>query len=160
MKSTRVIGAAIATSVVGLFLWLQPGSETFLVPQGYSGPVVVFYAHPQGVRAEGRWGARVYRIPSSGLLLLKDSVPGGHPVMEWAFVAPDGTRTPILPEDDVHPDFSITDPRLRMLQTHSTDGGTYRWIQAQVGRPSDPDSFGTPPHFIVDPIVQALDERH
>jgi len=159
MKSRVLIGAAVAAGLVGLSLWFRPGSETFLIPQGYSGPVVVFYSHPEGIRAEGSWGARIYRIPPSGVLLLKDSVPRGSPVMQWAFVAPDGTRTPIVPEDDVHPDFSISEPRVRMLQTHSAGDGSYRWVQAQVGRPSDPASFGTPPHFIVDPIVEALDKR-
>jgi hypothetical protein len=142
--------------VAGGFLWCRPGGEAFELPEGFTGPVVVFFSHPRGTSPGGRFGTQIYRIPASGVLLLKTDPPSGIQLQSWSYVGRDGKRTPIASEDDTRPDFSVAEPRVRMTSMNAQDG-TFHWIQAQIGRPNDISSFGTPPHFLVDPIIEELE---
>jgi hypothetical protein len=154
MRARTAIIAGLAL-VVGGFLWCRPGGQLFEIPEGYTGPVVVFFSHPRGTSPDGHFGTEIYRIPPNGVLLLKTAPPSGIQRQSWAYVGRDGKRTSIASEDDTSPDFSIAEPRVRMASM-TTQDGTFHWIQAQIGRPNDIDSFGPPPHFLVDPIIDDL----
>lgn len=147
-------GLALGTA---FFFWLRPGRSVFEVSKGYEGPVVVFYEHPDGVDTPWNWGDHLYRIPQSGVLLVKNPRPARFQITEWLYVDNQGASTEIPLEDDSHPDYTIEYPVVR--QQRFTSGDHYSHTEAQIGRPSDIDSFGTPPHFLVDDIIDRLSKR-
>lgn len=150
-KRRWLIGVAVISAVI--FFWLRPGREVFKIPAGYKGPVVVFFNHSGGRQLPWDWGRRTYDIPRSGLLILKDDVATGTQVVEWVYVDAKGKAVESIPEnDDAHPDLSATTVRVRSQRTHSA--GDLAWFEAQIGIPAHPDSFGTPPHFLADEVIQ------
>lgn len=152
----RYVLAGLALIVVVGFVLCRPGKERFEIAQGYVGPVVVFFSHPQGGSGRTDWGTHVYEIPKNGLLLLKSPAPAGFQAMEWFYMAPDGTRTRIPMADDARPDPSVHDPRVVSFAVFTKDDGRFTWIQANIGRPSDANSFGTPAHFVADGVLDGL----
>jgi hypothetical protein len=131
-------------------VWCHPGSERFELPDGFMGPVVVYFGHPRGTKSRRNWATLVYRIGKDGILFVKDPAPKGLSLVDWCYVSPDGKLTSIPSEDNVHPDFSIRSPRVRGVEHHG------EWVQAQIGRPSDIDSFGENPHYLVSRIQADL----
>lgn len=148
MKKYAAI-TALTVAVIG-WLWFRMAPERYEIPAGYMGPVVVFFGHPDGVRAARDWRTIVYRVPANGILLIKDTMASGFTATEWVYRAADGELTPL---QRVGPTTG-TQVGLSDVQTHSK--GHAEWVQAAVGRSSDPDSFGTNPHFIVSEIIDRL----
>jgi hypothetical protein len=146
--------AALAAFVLVLFVWWLPTGERFELPEGYAGPVVIFFKHPAGTSPARDWLTKIYRIPSSGMLLVKDDIPD-RAVVEWYYLSKDGKhRTPVRWDDEESPNTTSTEPHIRHFQTHTQ--GEFQWIEASVGRPADPDSFGEKPHYVVDRIKDGM----
>ncbi|HEY4187133.1 MAG TPA: hypothetical protein VGP07_18805 [Polyangia bacterium] len=167
MRRWHLAVVVVVVVVVGLaFLWKRPGLERFEIPAGYHGQVVVFFSHPRGVSRHG-WGwTHVYEIPKDGVLFVRDDPPRGFNVQEWLYVDSDGRKTSILSEDSSTPTSTGNETRVRggelRAQTTYTEGDharaahSYRWIEAQIGRPADETSFGTPAHFVVEQVIEEL----
>jgi len=139
---------------VAAFFYFRPGREVFEIPVGYKGPVVVFFNHPSGQRLAWDWGRRTYKIPKSGVLLVQNRDTSGMQVVEWIYVDERGKSIASIPQvDDAHPDERATTVLVRMQRTHNQEDLT--WLEAQIGIPADPNSFGTPPHFVAGEVIQA-----
>jgi hypothetical protein len=158
VKLRYAVISSLVVLVGAWFLWARPGRQIFELREGYLGPVVVFFSHPSGVSPGRKWGAHVYRIPPSGVLLLNTGPPEGFQLQEWCYVGADGKLTEIKSEDEAHPDLSIMEPRVRrpFAIANERDHRRFNWIEARIGRPADIDSFGPPPTLIVDSIVAEL----
>jgi hypothetical protein len=143
---------------VGAFLYFRPGREVFEIPVGYKGPIVVFLNHPAGQKLAWDWGRRTYKIPKTGVLLVQNDDTSGMQVTEWVYVDDSGKAITSIPQDDdAHPDERATSVVVRMQRTHVEEDIT--WFEAQIGIPADPDSFGTPPHFVADEVKEARNRK-
>ncbi len=60
---------------VGHYFATLRGREIHLIPSGYRGPVVIAYDMPNGVPARYEDGARVFEIPSDGILRTQMETP-------------------------------------------------------------------------------------
>jgi hypothetical protein len=85
--------------VVGLFLFSfaisylrRPEKETFLIPEGYKGNVVVIFNQPDGEKPEYENGRRIYRIPHSGILFTQLKDEEGMIDQQYYYVSPNGER--------------------------------------------------------------------
>lgn len=67
----------------------------YLLPDGYTGPVVIVYDEAAGVPLEYEEGKRVYRIPPDGLLETQASVNEGLIQQQYFYVDADGNRRPL-----------------------------------------------------------------
>lgn len=97
MRLLRLLGLVATVGVVGLIScrWLLPW-EIFLLPKGYSGPVLVVWQHPQGEpMQEEAWHTVAYTIDGSGIARVAESRPLGplgFTFVAFYYVRPDGTR--------------------------------------------------------------------
>jgi hypothetical protein len=138
---------------LALYLFWNPNGETFLVPAGYVGPVVVAFSHPRGVKRERTIDAYVYRIPSDGILRIKDSQPSGVKMVAWYFVDASGKRTRIpdyWPEMDRH---KLTTPHL-CCQEAGGGRGAMSFIHAQIGVPADDNGFFPSAYHVVEAVQE------
>lgn len=158
MKSRAWIPAAITIAAAGIYLYVRPAVELFEVPDGYTGPVVVFYGHPEGTTASWRWGSHVYRVPTTGVLLVGSPAPRtSHDA--WFYVKRDGSRSALTIESGPRRDCPADEPCVRGLAS-VTEGdqrsGELHWVQASIGRVSQPETFGPPPGAIAARIAARL----
>lgn len=59
-------------------------STTFLVPEGFEGPVLIVRNEPCAPPPRRESGRVIYQVPTNGLLLTRDSVPNrNHPYYSW-----------------------------------------------------------------------------
>jgi hypothetical protein len=105
MTIFKVVAAGAA--VVGLATFVFVGSylaqikeeEIHLLPEGFHGSVVIYFDMPNGQPPEHEGKARVYRIPSNGILYTKMKdlgerwIPDGH--RRYYYVSKDSVRTQI-----------------------------------------------------------------
>lgn len=134
--------AARITWIISLLALLGCGSEpvTYLVPDGYVGPVVVAFADPSGEAAiRDEDGGEVYRIPADGVLRLSTPVlPGTHEI-RFFYVGADGRRTklPYDVEEDVVQAFA----HVSGATGEDEDGKITNWDAFVVGVPSERDDW-------------------
>lgn len=72
--------------------------ETYLIGEGYSGPVYVVFGVTKGEPAADENGSRIYRIPDSGILLTQMSLNEGRITsddLRSFYVSESGERTEI-----------------------------------------------------------------
>jgi hypothetical protein len=70
--------------------------EIHLIPEGYTGEVTIVFNAPDGAPFDVEDGARLYRIPSSGILFTQFPLNYGMgPVRKCFLVAPNGDRREI-----------------------------------------------------------------
>lgn len=65
--------------------------ETFLIPDGFRGELVVFYDEPCGSAPKRVDGRRIYEIPESGVLVTAFDKNKGYLDRKFFFVSNDGT---------------------------------------------------------------------
>ena len=53
----------------------KQGEDTYILPEGYLGPVVIVFGVPHGRLPERDERGAIYRIPSTGMLLLRSPFP-------------------------------------------------------------------------------------
>ena len=85
--------------VVGLYLFsfvssylTRPEKETYLIPEGYKGTVLVIFNQPNGEKPEYEDGRRIYRIPQSGVLFTQLKDEQGIINQEYFYISPNGQR--------------------------------------------------------------------
>lgn len=85
--------------VIGMYLFsfagsylTRPEKETYLIPEGYVGTVLVIFNQPDGEKSEYEDGRRIYRIPETGVLFTQLKDEQGIINQEYYYVSPDGQR--------------------------------------------------------------------
>lgn len=76
----------------------QREPESYLIKEGYSGPVYVVFGVTKGEPAAHEDGSRIYRIPDSGILLTQMSLNEGRissDDLRFFYVSESGKRTEI-----------------------------------------------------------------
>lgn len=88
--------------VIAFALWAammqdrRADAEVHLIPAGYVGDVTIVFHAPNGEPLDVEDGARLYRIPLSGILFTQLALNEGHsPEQRFFLVAPNGDRQPI-----------------------------------------------------------------
>jgi hypothetical protein len=76
---------------------IRAESEIHLIPAGYVGEVTIVFNAPDGQPFDVEDGARLYRIPTSGILFTQFPLNNGtSPDQRYFLVAPNGDRQPIV----------------------------------------------------------------
>jgi hypothetical protein len=70
----------------------RPEKETYLIPEGYKGIVLVIFNQTNGEKPEYEDGRRIYRIPQSGILFTQLKDEEGIINQEYFYVASNGER--------------------------------------------------------------------
>jgi hypothetical protein len=89
--------------VIAFALWAammqqmqRADAEVHLIPAGYVGEVTIVFNAPNGEPLDIEDGARLYRIPLTGILFTQLAINEGHsPEQRFFLVAPNGDRQPI-----------------------------------------------------------------
>lgn len=86
--------------VIGMYLFsfassymTRPEKETYLIPEGYKGTVVVIFNQPDGEKPEYEDGRRIYRIPQTGVLFTQLKDEQGMINQEYFYISPNGQRS-------------------------------------------------------------------
>ncbi len=94
---TTVAVLPVAVFFLGaLLMAIRSEREIHLYPDGFTGPTVILFNDSAGAPPEYDGKARVYRIPSSGVLRTRFPRPRGATSPAYFHEAADGTRTPIV----------------------------------------------------------------
>jgi hypothetical protein len=151
-----VRGAILAASLGLLLAWCTPGHMLIEIPDGYRGPVVIFFGHPNGTTPGWNWARRVYRVPEDGVLRIKSKLRWRRWNEEWVFVSGQGTRAPIPSfDDDELRDASIT--RAGKIHNIAASQGDRNWIQALIVVPADRETVHENPHFVVSRVKTEIE---
>jgi len=160
-KALAVLFPFVAWVGIAVGAWaLAPREQpaTFLIPEGFEGTIMLVKNEQCGLPPEYENGRRLYRVPASGLLITRDTVPNReHPYYQWPnkgyFQQPDneyyladrqGHRLRELPEV-----YAATDPnsnlpwRCTRPPVDSGATGTFEWLSRSLGRAGSgpPGSF-------------------
>ena len=136
MRLLVVIGALVATMVLGTGCDLTDGSEVHLLPNDYTGPVVFVFADPNGEETKlTPEGAVLYEVPPSGMLRLKAPAPeAGIYRKRYYYVRPDGTRQEIPYHAD--PDaLQVFADVVGVTGSADSEAGETTWAAYVVGVP-------------------------
>jgi hypothetical protein len=97
----------VITTLIPIILWYpvvatfvlankkEMSPETFLIPSNFRGQITVYYEEPCGEEVTISQGRRIYRIPSNGVLILKNKFETGLVNQKYFFVTNDGKQTEI-----------------------------------------------------------------
>src|SRR5687768_12332838 len=72
-----------------------PRNGIYLVPQGFTGPVIILYNQPDGVELRSEAGLYVYEIPNDGILRVKGRGYTGIVNLSYFYVDSEGNRRPL-----------------------------------------------------------------
>jgi hypothetical protein len=138
-----------------------PSSEVHVLPVGFKGTVTIFYDVPSGLGLRVEGGARLFDIPSTGVLVLRDKVNTGWVHIDYCFEDAQHHRTPIVyrwspTTHDMSPGnvaIGISGPR--------TGGGgsppcTYSYQQYFVGTQEEFQHSAEDSFAVLDDLVQQL----
>ena len=85
--------------VVGMYLFsfassylTRPEKETYLIPEGYKGTVLVIFNQLNGEKPEYEDDRRIYRIPQTGVLFTQLKDEQGIINQEYFYISPNGQR--------------------------------------------------------------------
>lgn len=165
MKKRTLIPAVVVVVAAAIFVYARPTQEVFELPAGYTGPFVLYYDHPDGTRPRWSWGSRTYRIPRSGVCLTSASAPRVA-IDRWVYVSDDGSRSELTVDDGSGEICAPNEACVRgaaMVSQGSPCSGAYcyskdqrHWLEASIGRLSDPRSFGARPKDLAEAISARL----
>lgn len=112
----------VLTTVIPLLLW-YPGmitffylssnrmkTETFLIPKDFRGQITLVYDEPCGAKLPEIDGRLVYKIPSSGVMIIQNEFETGIIDHEYYFVDESGNRIekiPILIQQDFNEEYIL-----------------------------------------------------
>jgi hypothetical protein len=95
-----VAGAALLYVTLlfgGVYVWNRAEHEVHLIPAGFRGPVVVVFSDAAGAPKEYEDRARLYRIPSSGVLRTQFGPNEGWGRPDYFYIDQHGRRSRIVP---------------------------------------------------------------
>jgi hypothetical protein len=109
-----------------------PG-EIHILPNGYTGNVMIIFDQPNGVPKKMYKGFRLYEIPDSGILRTREKFEIGYfPCTDYYFNYVGNNDTiPITIKSDKWPDSMIHSDKIYMLN----EKRSYDTIQYQIGHP-------------------------
>jgi len=70
----------------------RPEKETYLIPEGYKGTVLVIFNQPDGEKPEHEDDRRIYRIPQTGILFTQLKDEQGIINQEYFYISPSGQK--------------------------------------------------------------------
>ena len=70
-------------------------NETYLIPSGFEGTVLILYNRPEGQPARYEGNSLVYDVPTTGVMWVQWGTQNSR--LHYWYVNGDGTRTPIRP---------------------------------------------------------------
>lgn len=136
--------------VLAIVLWMAQispaiGQRVYLIPEGYVGPVVVIYDIPDADQA--KWavteGATVFKVPKSGVLLVKNPYPGaGLFTVRYYYEGTNRLRSELpvnVVDKRVLQVFSEQDGFTSVINSHKI---RKRWYSFLVGIPSSRSDWG------------------
>jgi hypothetical protein len=83
-------------ALLAAMMQIRAEPEIHLIPAGYVGDVTIVFNASDGQPFDVEDGARLYRIPTSGILFTQFPLNNGtSPDQRYFLVAPDGERQPI-----------------------------------------------------------------
>lgn len=104
-KSSKVLLAlllfplTLIVVVIGMYLFsfassylTRPEKETYLIPEGYKGTVLVIFNQPDGEKPEYEDGRRIYRIPKTGVLFTQLKDEQGIINQEYYYISLNGQK--------------------------------------------------------------------
>ena len=103
MRSSSAFSFLLALALATAGCAERSQNEIHLIPEGYVGPVVIFFNQPDGQPLED--GKRVYRVGADGIARVAASPNPGlssSEIRKYFYVAADDSRRE-LPQDDVPP---------------------------------------------------------
>jgi hypothetical protein len=138
------------SSIVALLCFANLGctkqaSETHLIPDGYTGPVVIVFRDASGVNVDTQKGERTFQLPSSGVLRIKGPAPAaGIAHVAYLYVSgPHGKRElPLQKGNDELQVFGVKGGEIGSLMHTKADGEVItrgpgvEWRSYIVGAPS------------------------
>lgn len=74
------------------FLTPRPTDGIFLIPQGYTGDVIIFFNQPDGVIPEVEKGLYVYKIPKDGILKVRTQGVTGKVNLAYYYLGKNNER--------------------------------------------------------------------
>lgn len=143
----RLAGWAVSariSCIMGFFALLGCGSspQTYLVPEGYVGPIVVAFEDPNGeAPIRGDNGEEIYRIPADGVLRLSTPAPSGTHEIRFFYVNSDGRRTKLSYDVDVKEDVVQAFAHVSGSTDGDEDSKVAKWHAFVVGTPSERDDW-------------------
>src|SRR5438309_2457334 len=97
-----VAGAAVSALLFGLRFRVESRPpETWEMPYGFKGLIVVAYERPSCPPLPVRDGRLIYMIPSTGQLCTSARFPQGAATDEYVWVKEDGLRLKLIVPDEV-----------------------------------------------------------
>ena len=127
----KIVTLAVAL-VAGCVRLPRAEPEIHLIPQGYAGWVTIAFRGANGEVRAYEGDARMYRIPSSGILITQaEPNVGSSPPWRFFFEDPEQTRTPIVhfwPTTVQDTEANRIDPTIGISYMHrgSLQGGQLR----------------------------------
>ncbi|MBK8398138.1 MAG: hypothetical protein IPL26_23220 [Leptospiraceae bacterium] len=91
----------------GISFYSESSNNIFLIPNGYTGRIVIIHSCKNGAEKEYESMSRIYKIPQSGILKTKFSFAGNsfdHLHSKYFYIDSVGNRTEILEDTSkIHP---------------------------------------------------------
>lgn len=87
-----MIKIVLFMSLIGLAGCNRAEPETFLVPDGFTGHILIVQGRAEGAPAVVEDGRRVYMIPADGVLITQATENTGTVDERFFYLRPDGTR--------------------------------------------------------------------
>jgi hypothetical protein len=140
-------------------LWDKAEHEVHLLPTGFTGPVVILLGDSTAPAPERENGARLFRIPLTGVLHSQLQVNQGWGLPDYYYADTRGHRTKLVSGAPCERDLEA-DPIQACLLGHTTFSSLPdRAYQAYVvGRRADQKRWEWPAEHFVDSVV--YDGRH
>lgn len=120
----------------------RAGPERYLIPRGYTGPVVVIFNKPNGQPQKFEKGTRIYEIPQNGILLTQFMLNDGiipKDGLQFFYVNNVGSMESIL----WHPPKGSSTSDVQILFLRVGHAGENYYKAFVVGRKSNKDSLFT-----------------
>src|SRR5690606_7354878 len=132
--------------IIGLVSCEYAGSEYHLIPEGYTGPVVIVFSQPDGLPEETEGDVRIYRVGPDGLLETQFEMNAGI-VGDLAFYYVDSTGA----RNEIPWFFGLDSTRAGVAGVYPPGDGYYQADGSSpqigfrtyfVGTPEEVDSLG------------------
>lgn len=153
----RLLSAQLVASLAFLMICCGPSvRETYVVPEGYEGPIIVLFGIHGGEDYADEDGARTYVLGMKGVLKLRsEKPPHGWYLRRFYFASADGSRIEIPSEKTatMHQAFSVIDGSVGMQDGRITN---VSYTACVVGVPASRDDWAIARNEAVEEAVRHL----